>query len=215
MLDETNDPRVQKEINSRFKRYDVLNRLVSLYGYNSYLEIGVFDGENFSRIECPHKTGVDSGAEGLLIDSVTWRVTSDEFFASISEEEKFDLIFIDGDHSFLQVLRDIENSLRHLSNNGTICLHDSSPPTPASASDPRRTIVWCGEVWRAVAHIRSEWKNVRVQTVDCDFGVTIITRGDVSQRLPRVSFYDYFARNRKEILNLMPAESWFAENCNA
>ena len=150
MLDETDDPLVQKEIQSRFRRYDVLNHLVDLSGCKSYLEIGVFDGENFSRIECLHKTGVDSGAEGLLIDSVTSRVTSNEFFASLSEAEKLDLIFIDGDHCFHQALQDTENSLRHLTNNDTICLHDSNPDacechlSPADYELVRGSMEGCG-----------------------------------------------------------------------
>jgi predicted O-methyltransferase YrrM len=51
--------------------------------------------------------------------------TSDSFFQS--NKDYFDLFFIDGDHTALQVFKDIENSLKWLNDNGCIVLHDICP----------------------------------------------------------------------------------------
>ena len=51
-------------------------------------------------------------------------MTSDDFFRSISTDRLFDCIFIDGDHSYEQVVKDIRNSKKHLSANGVIIMHD-------------------------------------------------------------------------------------------
>ena len=52
-------------------------------------------------------------------------MTSDEFFSQ--NKETFDLIFIDGLHIHEQVLKDIDNSLNVLNENGVILLHDCLP----------------------------------------------------------------------------------------
>ena len=49
---------------------------------------------------------------------------SNDFFKKIDENKKFDVIFIDGDHSYIQSKLDLENSLKHLSDNGIIIMDD-------------------------------------------------------------------------------------------
>ena len=55
----------------------------------------------------------------------TIRTTSDEFFKN--NKEKFDLIFLDGLHTYHQTIKDINNSLRNLNSNGIIIIHDCLP----------------------------------------------------------------------------------------
>ena len=50
--------------------------------------------------------------------------TSDIFFENIDKDQKFDIIFIDADHTYEQVVKDINNSMKHLSANGVIIMHD-------------------------------------------------------------------------------------------
>ena len=57
-------------------------------------------------------------------------MTSDEYFLKIKDTGvKFDIIFIDGLHLDYQVDLDLKNSLKHLSQNGFIIMHDCNPPT--------------------------------------------------------------------------------------
>ena len=68
-----------------------------------YLEIGVFDNKVFNTIPLPinQKIGVDPLRGG------THRMTSDDFFKS--NKQYFDVIFIDGLHSYDQCSNDYNN----------------------------------------------------------------------------------------------------------
>ena len=54
--------------------------------------------------------------------------TSDDYFEELSEEEKFDLIFIDGDHRYDAVKKDFENAIKHI-DRGYILMDDYHMPT--------------------------------------------------------------------------------------
>jgi hypothetical protein len=133
-------------------RTDILNALIARHRLRSYLEIGLLDpAQNFDRICATVKESVDPHVPA------THRMTSDRFFSELSSETQYHLIFIDGLHEEEQVLRDMQNALRHLSPGGTIVVHDCSPPTewhqrPAAAFVPGTE--WNGEVWRALVRFR-------------------------------------------------------------
>ncbi len=130
-------------------RIDVLNLLIEKRGYRRYLEIGCETDDCFSRVTCPSKVGVDPVSGG------THRTTSDVFFAEArAAGERFDLIFVDGDHHHAQVLRDVENALATLAPGGCIVMHDCLPPAPSWATPERMQNDWCGTAWRAFAKLR-------------------------------------------------------------
>lgn len=54
--------------------------------------------------------------------------TSDEFFENLSEDKKFDIIFIDGDHRYDYVKRDFENAIKHI-DRGYIVMDDYHMPS--------------------------------------------------------------------------------------
>ena len=83
------------------QRFDIINKLVSYYNYNNYLEIGVLNGESFTNVNCKNKTSVDPKRPA------TYEMTSDEFFEKEAKDTKWDIIFIDGWHEREQVKKDI------------------------------------------------------------------------------------------------------------
>lgn len=107
-------------------RTDVINYFIKYRNYRTYLEIGVDDGINFMNVDCSEKIGVDPSFAKLHTSARPYcvRMTSDEFFNSIPIDQLFDIIFIDGDHTYEQVVKDIANSKKHLSVNGVIIMHD-------------------------------------------------------------------------------------------
>ncbi len=117
-------------------RYEIINRLIQHHGYKNYLEIGLGSGECIAQVNSLRKTGVDPAPNA---GGVTHRMSSNAFFASLDEEDLFDLIFIDSLHLEAQVDQDITHALRHLSPGGTIVLHDCNPPTAAHTGE---TTVW-------------------------------------------------------------------------
>lgn len=113
-----------------YSRCDIINYFIENRNYKKYLEIGVFDGKNIENVICENKMGVDPSpiCSKETLEKYIIKTTSDNFFKLLDEdssnENKFDIIFIDGDHHYQQVIKDIYNSLKHLSENGIILLHD-------------------------------------------------------------------------------------------
>jgi hypothetical protein len=110
-----------------------LNRLAGALGCKTYLEIGVSKGVTFQAVNVETKTGVDpdfqfdwqaehDGAHTRLLP-----LTSDAFFAQEPIGSQFDLIFLDGLHTYDQTYRDLQNALLH-SHPGTVILIDDTIP---------------------------------------------------------------------------------------
>ena len=186
--------------------------LIDKFGYKSYLEIGVYRGGCFTNINIENKEGVDPNPIDFCDDRIIV-ATSDDFFNSLSADKKYDIIFIDGLHDHNQVLRDIENSLYHLNDNGTILLHDCNPPSKwhqREISEFDGTGKFNGTVWRGFVEYRSTRKDLGMFVVDCDWGVGIIRKNMKDKFLDfncddqeDILSYDWLKQNRKMALNLI------------
>jgi SAM-dependent methyltransferase len=158
-------------------RTDLLSKLVTIYGYKSYLEIGIASGSNFREVLIASKTGVDPdpAAQG------TRCMTSDQFFAQ--NRRHFDLIFIDGLHERPQVDRDLQNSLKVLRGGGSIVLHDCNPISEEmqTVPQPLPKAAWTGDVWKSIALLRMHRPELSVWVVDTDWGCGIVQHGKQSQ----------------------------------
>lgn len=198
-------------------RTDIINIYAKIIDAKSYLEIGVrIANDNFNNIKVPVKVGVDSGIEGVF--EGTCKMTSDEYF--LQNTDTFDLIFIDGLHEKEQVLRDIENSLNVLNENGVIICHDMNPKIKEHQlpiTDPvRQKYVkdqkelgnkeygfWTGDCWKSFVHLRSYRSDLEMFVIDTDFGVGVIKRGSqLTINTPAELTYEYLDSNRKICLNL-------------
>ncbi|MFQ6392176.1 class I SAM-dependent methyltransferase [Nocardia sp. KC 131] len=109
-----------------------LNAIAAAIGCRNYLEIGVATGDTFAVVEAPRKTGVDpafqfdiSAASTANVDFFTG--TSDEFFAQLDSSVSYDLVYIDGLHTFAQTYRDFCNVLTHTHDRSVIVLDDVWP----------------------------------------------------------------------------------------
>ena len=137
-----NDPgNIDFDFESRPSRIEVVQKIVDLKEYKSYLEIGTFNDELFSKIVCKKKIGVDPYSGGNI------RMSSDSFF--LQNQESFDCIFIDGLHHYNQALKDIDNSLKILNSNGLILIHDCLPKSLDAQAVPRTEVDWNGDIWKA------------------------------------------------------------------
>ena len=187
-------------------RTKVINRFIQDNGYTSYLEIGVYDGNNFNGVKVSEPTGVDPNlpkslrSNGNLVSS-----TSDHFFANT--EMKFDLIFIDGDHEAEQVEKDIVNSYKALNKGGMILLHDCNPPTYESQVVPRIQGEYCGTVWRSVVGFINVYGD-KINTGYFDdphglFAIYKTGRYQVKEEFSDMNMtYEEFSSRRKELLGI-------------
>lgn len=195
------------------KRYDLINRLINKFNFKTYLEIGVFNGENFKEINCETKVSVDP----VPGEYVTNTMTSDEYFATLSEDTKFDLIFIDGLHLWEQCYRDINNALNHLSPNGVIVCHDMNPLYELYSSRVQFTY-WNGDVWKSFVKVRSERSDIHCCMIeDCDFGLGIITNGcdtpiELNKPAETLTYQDDFAKNKKYLMNTISINDFITRN---
>lgn len=184
-------------------RWELLNLLAFKYRYSSYLEIGTQNANvNFHKIICHDKISVDPNP----VFDIHYRMTSDDFFASIPHTMMFDLIFIDGLHIHEQVLKDIDNSLQHLLPNGSIVIHDCLPTKESMQVREEHLDEWTGDVWKAIAILRMTRPNLNIRTYDMDYGCALIKRG--SQNLfPKYGElnWDFFKNNYKQLMNVVPA----------
>ena len=187
-------------------RSDIINKLISIKKYNSFLEIGCDKNSNFSNISISKKIGVDPNSGG------THKMTSDEFFQT--NIESFDLIFIDGLHETSQVDRDIDNSLKFLNKNGLILLHDCLPKKIWHQVVPCIYPKWNGDVWKSIVKSRTR-KDINTYTIIADHGIGLIIKEKNKnilnlgqEKLKKLKFKDYF-NNHNEFMNLISVEKFF------
>ena len=190
-------------------RSDIINKLISLNNYKSYLEIGVNTqdqpGHNWPSIEVDIKHGVDPNVD------TTYRMTSDEFFDN-HISRKYDFIFVDGLHLFDQCYKDIINSLDNLNVGGTIMVHDTNPVQEITQRPQRVTSSWHGDVWKAIVKLRTENAELQLYTIDTDEGCTIINRGEQELLVvePDTDLYDFsfLEKHRVEAINLISVDTF-------
>jgi hypothetical protein len=141
------------------ERAEVVQRIVSMYGNPSYLEIGVDQGATFQAVKAKRKVGVDPNfkftpeniANGEI--SVEYvQATTDRYFGGIClPEERFDVVYIDGLHTFEQTLRDFLNAVSRLNPRGVIIVDDILPNSYHS-SLPDLGLAWRVRDYMAQRH---------------------------------------------------------------
>lgn len=146
------------------KKYEFINAVIAARGYTSYLEIGIENPRNnFDHIAAKRKTGVDPNPQFMDKRRKELVVmTSDDFFRfnkKRAEPEAYDVVYIDGLHTFEQTARDIENALAALNPGGVIIVDDVICETEwmgRPLSQYKRHEAWKGETWRAFLTVSTE-----------------------------------------------------------
>tara|TARA_B100000900_G_scaffold407813_1_gene421073 strand:- start:61 stop:1317 length:1257 start_codon:yes stop_codon:yes gene_type:complete len=134
---------------------------------NSYLEIGVEYGHSFSKINIKDKIGVDPDPK--IDDERIEKLTSDAFFES--NTKTFDAIFIDGMHQSDYVLRDFNNAIECLNENGVIIIDDIVPENereqhkiPIKHKYENGILKygepWTGDVWKIAYYLIKNFKEI-------------------------------------------------------
>lgn len=124
-----------------------INLLAKVMHASTYLEVGVSKGDTFFDINLSHKSAVDpsfqfdlasvDNKEGIFF----FAMTSDIYFEDIDyicrniykQDILFDIVYIDGLHTFEQSYRDFTNSLSHANDNTLWIFDDTVPCDPWSA----------------------------------------------------------------------------------
>ncbi|QDD07083.1 class I SAM-dependent methyltransferase [Candidatus Methylopumilus planktonicus] len=180
-----------------FNRIALVNLLLNKFKNASYLEIGCDTNSLFNSIPLKNKIGVDPSSGGTI------RKTSDDFFKS--NKVKFDVIFIDGLHTYEQVRRDIINSIKFLNKGGFICIHDMLPRNWAESHPANITTgAWLGDVWKvAFELIDNDYLEFKILKIDYGIGIIKVTNPkakikDLHNHLKDKDF-SYYSSNLKRI----------------
>jgi len=193
---------------TNFNRIALVNLLVSRKPDCSYLEIGCANNSLFNSVAASRKTGVDPERGGTV------RKTSDAFFST--NDASFDVIFIDGLHTYEQVHRDVVNSIRVLKPGGWIALHDMLPSAWIEHHRPLLTRgAWTGDVWKVAFELaRTEGIEFKILKIDYGVGVLRLTREnpqliDLAEELAEQEF-SYFYENVSElpVIKWDDAQEW-------
>lgn len=198
----------------------------------TYLEIGAAFGGCITLVRAVRKIAVDPKlwmpwpirklCERRSKKTWYFETTSDDFFKNndkLLSQTGISVAFVDGLHTYEQTLRDVENILPYLNENGVIAMHDCNPNKASQAypadsyekfvKDNRwRHFLWCGDVWKTIAHLRSTRSDLEIAVLTCSFGVGVIKRGNPKETLSyspdeiNTMSYDYLKNNREQILNL-------------
>ncbi len=121
-----------------------------------YLEIGVNTGDSLALIKSPTEAiGIDPSPKvsNPSDNARIYTLTSDEFFdnrclAENHPDFKIDIGFIDGLHSFFQVIKDFINVEHHAHPGSIILIHDIYPPTRWAAAPTHNGGFWAGDGWK-------------------------------------------------------------------
>ena len=187
-------------------RTNIINKLFEIYGFQSYLEIGVrIPAENFDLINAKSKHSVDPDPMGKC-DYIT---TSDRFFENHAGDKTYDIIFIDGLHTAEQVYIDVINSIKHLNDGGFIVMHDCNPRKKL-----HQVLTMNGTVWKAFARLRMERADLKMYTIDTDWGIGLITRGRQELFPKQEITFGMFVCNRKKLMQLISVDTFKKEYLN-
>ena len=168
-----------------FKRHAFINKAISKYTNCNYLEIGVANNDVFNSIplKLKNKYGVDPVCGG------NYRLTSDAFFEKY-KHLKFDVIFIDGLHHYLQCQKDAINAINSLNKNGVIFFHDMLPQNSYEELVPRKQAAWTGDVWKVAVELTNS-NNCDFKIINVDHGIGVLKIND-----------NFEYRKMPELLNL-------------
>nr|MDJ0518099.1 glycosyltransferase 61 family protein [Trichodesmium sp. MO_231.B1] len=173
------------------KRSDRLNELAQINQSSNYLEIGVAQGKTFNEIKIENKVAVDPkfgfNTKKYATENIVFlEITSDEFFRNYAKDlSLFDLIYLDGLHTFEQTFRDFCASIS-LAHGKTIWLIDDTCPGSYAQAQPlhqncvklrensqEKSRNWMGDVFKIVAAIHDFFPQFSFATFP-DHGQTVI-----------------------------------------
>ena len=171
-----------------------INGIIRKTGAARYLEIGVCEGTTFFAVDAPFKVAVDPDfrfdiSEHEADGTYFFPLPSDEFFAVFEASQAaerlrnggavplFDVIYIDGLHTFEQAYRDFINSCRYAHEKTVWIFDDTVPNDPYSALPDLDLCAkyramagvasesWHGDVYKAVLTLHDRHKDIFYRTL--------------------------------------------------
>lgn len=199
-----------------------------------YLEIGVQNGIHLSMIAAERAIGVDPDfrlSANVMVGKGRLdlhQATSDAFFAGPGHpstlDDRFDLAFLDGFHTFEFLLRDFYNAEKVATRGALIVMHDCLPLNAEMADrDEGRAYArgentafprhWTGDVWKVVPILRAHRPDLRIVCVDCPpTGLVCVTELDPASTVLESRYLDIVDEFRRVPNDLAAIASLYRDN---
>ena len=206
------------------ERHVLINALIQISAAKSYLEIGVQRGVTFKQVRAPFKVAVDPKFlfEPIAVPGVEeyYPCSSNEFFEKNGESE-FDVVFIDGLHTFEQSLRDLVNALTICHKRSLIVLDDTMPLDWAASLPKMKDSFfvrtergeenrsWMGDVYKTVAFVSEFMPTLHYATIRGGHGMTVMWQGSRRKiqkgwTISEIAGADYlWFLSNKSVMNVM------------
>jgi hypothetical protein len=189
---------VHSIINSLFKESDI-----------KYLELGLSCGTHFNKLSIKNKESVDIATDPRPYGKPTYLMSTDDFFKQ--NNKKYDIVFIDADHDHKQVIKDFNNAIDVLNDDGVIFLHDLYP---AILEQTKK--IYCDDSFKILDYFMKNNYDIIVNTSDfgsaCVFNPKKINPEDVLSDLSwQVFINDYKVDNKKIFGDLNSFTNLFKE----
>jgi hypothetical protein len=180
----------------------VISILINKFKDPHYLEIGCSSDILFNSVPTIYKVGVDPSSGGNI------RKTSDEFFRD--NKDQFDVIFIDGLHTYDQVRRDLINSLSVVKDSGWIAIHDMLPRNWTEHHLPIVSMgAWTGDVWKvAFELLATDGIEFRILKIDHGVGVIKVLKKDIQLKDFREELWNKEFSWYYDNLSRLPIVEW-------
>lgn len=213
-----------------------IKEIAKIIPVENYLEIGVQEGRTFFDLHFRNQVAVDPL---FRFDCTKYASDRMAFFEEESDKYfsrgagcSFDLIFLDGLHTFEQTFRDFCASIEY-SHDRTVWLIDDTVPSGLLAASSnswlckvaRRLLnkpAWMGDVYKVVYAIHDYFPQYKFATFE-NPGQTVIwksSRADFSpsihvmSKLANLSYYE-FKKTYREVFNQMDDSGVYEELCKA
>jgi len=221
------------------ERKQLIQEIINKKKYTTYLEIGVFAGGVFFPVKAKRKIAVDpeftfgkfKRRKKILknlsnFNASYYEISSDDFFDKYADalfkDRPIDICLIDGMHEYEYALRDVENTLNYLQQDGVIIMHDCNPRIAEAAisfqewKNKNYEGNWNGNVWKTIIHLRSLRKDISVFVLDVDHGLGIVCKRPPADTLSFTKAeiysltYNDFDKNRQQWLDLKPMKYFYS-----
>jgi hypothetical protein len=214
---------VDQLLNCQYDYYDLLAYAHVILKPARYIEIGVASGRSLALASADTcSIGVDPLAtkpselffHSPEVEPLLFPMTSNEFFSSIDliailGSPAFNMALIDGHHTFDQVLIDFINLEKLAGNSSVIFIHDCLPASPLHADRDRKTLLWCGDVWRIIPCLKELRPDLDVVTFPVvPTGLAMVTGLNPSSTILSEEFDEILAR-----FHNVPLPESYIERC--
>lgn len=206
-----------------------INAIAAGIDAKTYLEIGVYKGDTFMAVDIPQKEAVDPNFrfdyQSHASESVRFHaMPSDDYFVSRNENKPFDIVFLDGLHTFEQTFRDFCNTLSSTHGGSVILLDDTIPSDVYSAYPNQQTAVrlrnqaggagnaWHGDVYKMIFAIHDFFPTLSYLTIGTMGNPQTLVwresrkefrpRFDSLEAISRMSWFDY--KQNMDLARLVP-----------